>query len=126
MIYFFDRPVRRPAWLYSYMFRLAGHYGYSGMASQRGGVLLKKMDRWEPHINIAEWPTKPRIIARESKVSKDRRISNSPRSGKKRSKGRRSSSSIPQMTLFTNPQLLNLLQLALQGATELPDSLLSE
>ncbi|KAL7139004.1 hypothetical protein ABFS83_09G021200 [Erythranthe nasuta] len=86
MISFFDRPVRRPAWLYSYMFRLAGHYGYSGMASQRGGVLLKKMDRWEPNINIAKWPTKPRIIARESKVSKDRRISNSPRSGKKRSK----------------------------------------
>lgn len=39
MISFFDRPVRRSAWLYSYMFRLAGHYGYSGMASQRGGVL---------------------------------------------------------------------------------------
>ncbi|KAL3646564.1 cytochrome c oxidase subunit 2 [Castilleja foliolosa] len=93
MISFFDRPVRRSAWLYSYMFRLAGHYGYSGMASQRGGVLLKKISRWEPNINIAEWPTKPRIIARESK---DHRISNSPLRGKKRSKGRRSSSSIPQ------------------------------
>lgn len=35
----FDRPVRRSAWLYSYMFRLAGHYGSSGMAGQkkRGG-----------------------------------------------------------------------------------------
>jgi len=31
----FDRPVWRSAWLYSYMFRLAGHYGSSGMAGQK-------------------------------------------------------------------------------------------
>ncbi|KAK1406010.1 hypothetical protein QVD17_42321 [Tagetes erecta] len=40
---FVPRPVRRSAWLYSYMFRLAGHYGSSGMAGQnkKGGKQLR-------------------------------------------------------------------------------------
>lgn len=51
----FDRPVRRSAWLYSYMFRLAGHYGSSGMAGQKKGgrgeatTKLRRLDKSLPY-----------------------------------------------------------------------------
>lgn len=64
----------------SYDSTVIGHYGYSGMVSERGRVLQQLRNLCH---SIAEWTTKTRIIDTERKVSKDRRISNSTLRAKK-------------------------------------------